>query len=179
VAPYGAYDLAANTGWQSLGSGYDTAECAVNAIRRWHEVAGRSRYPQADRLMITADGGGSNGSRLRLWKRELQTLADETGLALQVCRYPPGTSKWNKIEHHLFCYITQNWRGKPVFSRAAVVELIADTTTKIDLTVRCELDQNNYAKAIKVTGAEIANLNITTNAWHPKGSYTISPRSTT
>jgi len=176
VSPYGVYDLVANTGWVSLGIDHDTAEFAVNAIRRWHEVVGRSRYPQADRLMITADGGGSNGSRLRLWKRELQTLADETGLALQVCHYPPGTSKWNKIEHRLFCHITQNWRGKPLVSRAAVVELIAATTTKTGLTVRCELDQNNYAKAIKVTDAEMATLNITTNAWHPEWNYTISPR---
>ena len=179
VAPYGIYDLAANTGWVSLGIDHDTAEFAVNAIRRWHDVVGRSRYLQADRLMITADGGGSNGSRLRLWKRELQTLADETGLALQMCHYPPGTSKWNKIEHRLFCHITQNWRGKPLVSRAAVVELIAATTTKTGLTVRCELDRNNYAKAIKVTDAEMATLNITTNAWHPEWNYTISPRSKT
>lgn len=176
VAPYGIYDVAANTGWVSLGIDHDTAEFAVNAIRRWFQTVGRVRYPQADRLMITADGGGSNGSRVRLWKLELQKLADETGLALQVCHYPPGTSKWNKIEHRMFCHITQNWRGKPLVSRLAVVELIAATTTKAGLTVQCELDENSYAKAIRVTDAEMATLNITTDAWHPEWNYTISPR---
>lgn len=148
----------------------------MNAIGHWLQAAGRVRYPQADRLMITADGGGSNGSRVRLWKLELQKLADETGLSLQVCHYPPGTSKWNKIEHRMFCHITQNWRGKPLVSRPAVVELIAATTTKTGLTVQCELDESNYAKAIKVTDAEMAALNITTDAWHPEWNYTISPR---
>ena len=176
VAPYGIYDVAANTGWVSLGIDHDTAEFAVNAIRRWHEVVGRVRYPQADRIMITADGGGSNGSRVRLWKIELQKLADETGLALQVCHYPPETSKWNKIEHRMFCHITQNWRGKPLVSRMAIVELIAATTTKTGLTVRCELDENSYAKGIKVTDEDMATLNITTAAWHPEWNYTIRPR---
>jgi hypothetical protein len=176
VAPYGIYDVTANAGWVSLGIDHDTAEFAVNAIRRWHEVVGRARYPHADRIMITADGGGSNGSRVRLWKLELQKLADETGLTLLVCHYPPGTSKWNKIEHRMFCHITQNWRGKPLVSRLAVVELIAATTTKTGLTVQCELDENTYAKAIKVTDAEMATLNITTGAWHPEWNYTISPR---
>jgi len=176
VAPYGIYDVAANTGWVSLGIDHDTAQFAVNAIRRWHEVVGGARYPQADRIMITADGGGSNGSRVRLWKIELQKLADETGLALQVCHYPPGTSKWNKIEHRMFCHITQNWRGKPLVSRMVVVELIAATTTKTGLTVRCELDENSYAKGIKVTDADMATLNITSEAWHPEWNYTIRPR---
>ncbi len=176
VAPYGIYDVAANTGWVSLGIDHDTAEFAVNAIRRWHAVVGCARYPQADRIMITADGGGSNGSRVRLWKIELQKLANETGLALQVCHYPPGTSKWNKIEHRMFCHITQNWRGKPLVSRMAIVELIAATTTKTGLTVRCELDENCYAKGIKVTNADMAMLNITADAWHPEWNYTISPR---
>jgi hypothetical protein len=176
VAPYGIYDVAANAGWVSLGIDHDTAEFAVNAIRRWLKMVGRVRYPQADRLMITADGGGSNGSRVRLWKFELQKLADETGLSLQVCHYPPGTSKWNKIEHRMFCHITQNWRGKPLVDRLAVVELIAATTTKTGLTVQCELDENSYAKAIKVTDAEMATLNITIDAWHPEWNYTISPR---
>ncbi len=177
VAPYGIYDVAANSGWVSLGIDHDTAEFAVNAIRRWQAAVGRSRYPGADRIMITADGGGSNGSRVRLWKLELQELADETGLILQVCHYPPGTSKWNKIEHRMFCHIIQNWRGKPLVSRLAIVELIAATTTKTGLTVRCELDENSYAKAIKVTDAEMATLNITTDGWHPEWNYTIRPKS--
>lgn len=177
VAPYGIYDLATNTGWVSLGIDHDTAEFAVNAVRRWHEVVGSVRYPDADRLLITADGGGSNGSRVRLWKLELQKPADETGLTLQVCHYPPGTSKWNRIEHRMFCHITQTWRGKPLVSRLAVVELIAATTTKTGLTVRCELDENTYAKGIKVTDAEMDTLNIETDAWHPEWNYTIKPRS--
>lgn len=176
VAPYGIYDVATNAGWVSLGIDHDTAEFAVNAIRRWHEVVGRVRYPGAGRLLITADGGGSNGSRVRLWKLELQKLADETGLAMQVCHYPPGTSKWNKIEHRMFCHITQNWRGKPLVSRLAVVELIAATTTKTGLTVHCELDQKIYAKAIRVTDAEMAMLNIEIADWHPEWNYTIRPR---
>jgi len=139
---------------------------------------GRVRYPAATRLMITADCGGSNGVRLRLWKRELQTLADETGLTISVCHFPPGTSKWNKIEHRLFCHITQNWRGRPLTSRLAVVELIAATTTATGLTVACELDTNAYAKGIKVTKAEIAALNLQGNDFHPEWNYTIAPRLT-
>jgi hypothetical protein len=134
--PYGVYDIGANAGCVSVGIDHDTAEFAVNAIRRWLAAMGRERYPTCERLMITADGGGSNGSRVRLWKIELQKLADETGLTIGVCHYPPGTSKWNKIEHRLFCHITQNWRGRPLTSRTAVVELIAATTTKTGLTVR-------------------------------------------
>ncbi|MGH6867537.1 MAG: ISAzo13 family transposase [Methylocella sp.] len=176
VAPYGIYDIATNTGWVSLGIDHDTAQFAVNAIRRWLEVVGGVRYPGSDKLLINADGGGSNGSRVRLWKLELQHLADETGLALQVCHYPPGTSKWNKIEHRMFCHITQNWRGKPLVSRLAVVELIAATTTKTGLTVRCELDENTYPTAIKVTDGEMASLNIDTDAWHPDWNYTIKPK---
>jgi hypothetical protein len=176
VAPYGIYDIAANTGWVSVGIDHDTAAFAVNSIRRWHEVVGRERYGAADRLLITADGGGSNGSRVRLWKYELQKLADETGLILQVCHYPPGTSKWNKIEHRMFCHITQTWRGKPLVSRLAVVDLIAATTTKTGLTVRCELDESSYPKSIRVTDEEMTTLNIATDAWHPEWNYTISPR---
>lgn len=176
VAPYGIYDLAANAGWVSVGIDHDTAAFAVNSIRRWYEAVGRVRYETAGRLLITADGGGSNGSRVRLWKLELQKLADETGLILQVCHYPPGTSKWNKIEHRMFCHITQTWRGKPLVSRLAVVELIAATTTRTGLTVRCELDENAYPKAIRVTEAEMATLNIQTDPWHPEWNYTISPR---
>jgi hypothetical protein len=176
VAPYGIYDIAANTGWVSVGIDHDTAAFAVNSIRRWHEVVGRERYDAADRLLITADGGGSNGSRVRLWKLELQKLADETGLILQVCHYPPGTSKWNKIEHRMFCHITQTWRGKPLVSRLAVVDLIAATTTKTGLTVRCELDESSYPKAIRVTDDEMATINLATDTWHPEWNYSISPR---
>ena len=176
VDAYGIYSVALKAGWVSVGIDHDTAELAVNSIRRWHEVVGCVRYPEADRLLITADGGGSNGSRVRLWKFELQKLADETGLLLQVCHYPPGTSKWNKIEHRMFSYITQTWRGKPLTSRLAVVELIAATTTKTGLTVCCELDENSYAKGIKVTDEEMATLNIETDDWHPEWNYTIKPR---
>jgi Rhodopirellula transposase DDE domain len=176
--PYGVYDIAADAGCVSVGIDHDTAEFAVNAIRRWHKTMGCKRYPTAARLMITADGGGSNGSRVRLWKIALQKLADETRLTLQVCHYPPGTSKWNKIEHRLFCHITQNWRGRPLTSRSAVVELIAATTTKTGLTVRCELDTNAYAKGIKVSDAEMATLNIKGDAFHPEWNYTISPTAT-
>jgi hypothetical protein len=176
VAPYGIYDIALNAGWVSVGIDHDTAAFAVNAIRRWYEAVGHERYNNADRLLITADGGGSNGSRVRLWKLELQKLADETGLVLQVCHYPPGTSKWNKIEHRMFCHITQTWRGKPLTSRLAIVDLIASTTTKTGLTVRCELDENSYPKAIRVTDEEMATLNIATDPWHPEWNYTISPR---
>ena len=175
--PYGVYDISANAGWVSVGVDHDTAEFAVNAVRRWRELMGRERYPAADRLLITADGGGSNGSRVRLWKLELQKFADETGLTISVCHYPPGTSKWNKIEHRLFCHITQNWRGRPLTSRLAIVELIAATTTKTGLTVRCELDENSYAKGVKVSDDEIAALNITPDAFHPEWNYTIAPRS--
>lgn len=176
VAPYGIYDIAANAGWVSVGIDHDTAAFAVNAIRRWHEAIGRDRYNSADRLLITADGGGSNGSRVRLWKFELQKLADEIGLTMQVCHYPPGTSKWNKIEHRMFCHITQTWRGKPLLSRLAVVDLIAATTTKTGLTVHCELDENSYPKAIRVTDKEMATVNIATDPWHPEWNYTIRPR---
>jgi hypothetical protein len=176
VAPYGIYDVATNTGWVSLGIDHDTAEFAVNAVRRWHQVVGSVRYPEADRMLITADGGGSNGSRVRLWKLELQKLADETGLTFQVCHYPPGTSKWNKIEHRMFCHITQTWRGKPLVSRITVVDLIAATTTKTGLTVQCEMDEGSYPKGIKVSDAEMATLNIESDTWHPDWNYTIKPR---
>ena len=176
VAPYGVYDIVANAGCVSVGIDHDTAQFAVNSIRRWRDTMGLERYPNHDRLMITADGGGSNGSRVRLFKVELQKLADETGLTLQVCHYLPGTSKWNKIEHRLFCHITQNWRGKPLTSRLAVVELIAATTTKTGLKVRCELDARTYPKGIKVTDAEMAALNIKGDAFHPEWNYSISPR---
>lgn len=176
AVPYGVYDVAANAGCVSVGIGNDTAQFAVNSIRRWLDVMGHERYPDMNRLLITADGGGSNGSRVRLFKIELQTLADETGLTLQVCHYPPGTSKWNKIEHRLFCHITQTWRGTPLVSYETVVELIASTTTQTGLTVRCELDTRDYPKGIKVSDAEMMTLNIEGDAFHPEWNYTISPR---
>jgi hypothetical protein len=174
--PYGVYDIAANAGCVSVGIDNDTAQFAVNSIRRWLELMGRERYPGMKTLMITADGGGSNGSRVRLFKVELQKLADEADLTLQVCHYPPGTSKWNKIEHRLFCHITQTWRGKPLTSRETVVELIASTTTKTGLTVRCELDTRIYPKGLKVEDADMATLNIKGDLFHPEWNYTISPR---
>lgn len=176
VVPYGVYDISANAGCVSVGIDNDTAPFAVNSIRRWLHVMGRERYPDANRLMITADGGGSNGSRVRLFKVELQRLADETGLTVQVCHFPPGTSKWNKVEHRLFCHITQTWRGKPLTSRMAVVDLIAATTTTAGLTVRCELDPRSYPKGIKVTDQEMSSLNIEGDTFHPEWNYTIAPR---
>ena len=176
VVPYGIYDVGANSGYVSLGINNDTAQFAVNATRLWLDRVGSERYPNTGKLMLTADCGGSNGPRLRLWKIELQRLADETGLIFQVCHYPPGTSKWNKIEHRMFCHITQTWRATPLTSRLAVVELIANTTTKTGLTVRCELDTNTYPKGIKVSDEEMATLNIKGDAFHPEWNYTISPR---
>jgi hypothetical protein len=174
--PYGVYDLTDNSGWVSVGITNDTAQFAVNTIRLWREKMGRKRYPDADRLLITADGGGSNGSRVRLWKVELQKLADETGLTISVCHYPPGTSKWNKIEHRLFCHISQTWREKPLVSRMAVVELIAATTTTTGLKVACELDSTHYPKGIKVSKSSLSDLAITHDAFHPEWNYTIAPR---
>jgi Rhodopirellula transposase DDE domain len=176
AVPYGVYGIAANAGCVSVGIDNDTAQFAVNSVRRWMDVMGCERYPDMNQLMITADGGGSNGSRVRLFKVELQQLADETGLSIRVCHYPPGTSKWNKIEHTLFCQITQTSRGKPLTSRQTVVELIASTTAKTGLTVRCELDTRTYPKGIKVSKAEMATLNIKGDLFHPEWNYTISPR---
>ena len=176
VVPYGVYDIAANAGFVSLGITSDTAEFAVAAIGCWLERVGRERYPDAKELTITADCGGSNGARVRLWKVELQKLADATRLTLHVHHYPPGTSKWNKIEHRLFCHITQNWRGRPLTDRLAVVELIGATTTKAGLKVECVLDQRTYEKGIKVSDAEMQSLNITGDEFHPEWNYTIRPR---
>src|ERR1700726_1009829 len=175
VAPYGIYDIAANAGWVSVGIDHDTAAFAVNAIRRWYDVVGRGRYGNADRLLITADGGGSNGSRVRLWKLELQKLADELRLPITVCHLPPGTSKWNKIEHRLFSFITGNWRGKPLVSHKVIVQLIAATTTKTGLKVRCELDQNTYPAGIKVSDADMEAVNLTRHHFHGEWNYTVSP----
>ena len=176
VVPYGVYDIGANDGYVSLGIDHDTGQFAVNSVRLWLDRIGRARYLGMSRLMITADGGGSNGSRLRLWKWSLQQLADETGLTIQVCHYPPGTSKWNKIEHRMFCFITQNWRAMPLVSLYVAIALIANTTTKKGLSISCELDRNTYPKGIKVSDAEMASLNITRDAFHPEWNYTISPR---
>jgi hypothetical protein len=176
VVPYGVYDIAANAGFVSLGITSDTAEFAVAAIRRWLERMGRERYPKARELTITADCGGSNGARVRLWKVELQKLADATHLTLHVHHYPPGTSKWNRIEHRLFCHITQNWRGRPLTDRLAVVELIGATTTKTGLKVDCVLDERTYEKGIKVSDAEMQAIDITGDAFHPEWNYTIKPR---
>ena len=174
--PHGIYDVSANAGWVTVGIDHDTAEFAVNSLRLWWDKMGCLRYPHATHLLITADGGGSNGSRLRLWKRELQSFVEETGMSVTVCHYPPGTSKWNKIEHRLFCQISQTWRGKPLTSRLAIVELIGSTKTTTGLTVRCELDTRTYAKAIQVSAEEFDSLNIERAHFHPDWNYTIHPR---
>jgi hypothetical protein len=176
AVPYGVYDVAANEAFVSVGITADTAEFAVATIRTWLKRMGRQRYPKMRELTITADGGGSNGVRVRLWKVELQKLADETDLTLHVHHYPPGTSKWNRIEHRLFCHITQNWRGRPLTDRVAVVELIGATTTETGLKVECLLDERTYEKGIKVSDAEMADLDITGDAFHPEWNYTIKPR---
>ena len=175
AVPYGVYDIAANAGWVSVGVDHDTAAFAVNSIRRWWHTLGRARYPDATRLLVTADGGGSNGSRLRLWKRELQKLANEIGIDIVVSHFPPGTSKWNKIEHRLFSFISQNWRAKPLVSYQTIVQLIAATTTRTGLTVHCELDQNRYPKGIVISDAEMATINIIRADFHGDWNYTISP----
>ena len=174
--PYGVYDLFNNQGWVSVGIDHDTAQFAVNSIRRWWRHMGSRRFPKARQLLITADGGGSNASRSRLWKRCLQELADELGMPLNVCHFPPGTSKWNKIEHRLFSFITQNWRGRPLVSHETIVSLIARTTTKAGLTVKAALDTNPYETAIKVSDEEMAQVRLTPHAFHGDWNYTIDPR---
>ena len=176
ATPYGVYDLAQNAGWVSVGVDHDTASFAVATIRQWWHSMGRAAYPKARRLLITADGGGSNGSRVRLWKLELQHLADELGFPIAVCHLPPGTSKWNKIEHRLFSFISQNWRGKPLVSHEVIVNLIAATTTKKGLTIRCALDQNQYPAGRKVSDQELKAINITRDDFHGEWNYTISPK---
>jgi hypothetical protein len=175
AVPYGVYDIAANAGWVSVGVDHDTAGFAVNAIRRWWQLMGSARYPDAEHLTITADGGGSNGAKLRLWKVELQKLADELDLAVTVCHLPPGTSKWNRIEHRLFSFITQNWRGKPLVSHQVIVQLIAATTTQAGLEVHSEIDPNTYPAGIKVTDAELARVNLRGHNFHSDWNYTIQP----
>ena len=176
VSPYGVYDLAANAGWVGVGIDHDTAAFAVATIRRWWVGAGRARYPGARRLVITADGGGSNGARLRLWKWELQRLADETGLAISVCHFPPGTSKWNTIEQRLFAFISQNWRGRPLVSHAVILNLIAATTTATGLTVESYLDTAPYPAGQKVSDAEMATLHLRRDPFHGEWNYTLTPR---
>ena len=175
AVPYGVYDITNNVGWVSVGTDHDTASFAVNAIRRWWRTMGKKRHPKAKRLMITADGGGSNGHRVRLWKVELQKLADELKLPVTVCHLPPGTSKWNKIEHRLFSFITINWRGKPLRSYRTIVQLIAATTTDSGLKVRAELDENKYPKGVKVSDAQLACVNLSRHSFHGDWNYTISP----
>ena len=174
--PYGVYDLATNSGWVSVGVDHDTSTFAVEAVRRWWKSMGSERYPQAQRLLITADGGGSNGSRVRLWKVELQKLADELGMPIAVSHFPPGTSKWNKIEHRLFSFISQNWRGKPLISHEVIVNLIAATTTTTGLKVRAELDTAAYPVGRKVSEQEVAEVNLRRDSFHGEWNYTILPR---
>lgn len=173
--PYGVYDLANNAGWVSVGTDHDTASFAVSTIRRWWLVMGKPFYPDAKELIITADGGGSNGSRVRLWKLELQQLSDELGIPIRVSHFPPGTSKWNKIEHRLFSHISMNWRGQPLVSHEVIVNLIAATTTRKGLKVRAELDSKPYPKGIKVTDEEFAALRILRDEFHGEWNYTITP----
>lgn len=176
ASPYGVYDIGDNSAWVSVGISSDTAEFAVETIRRWWNEMGYDRYPDLDQLLITADGGGSNAYRTRLWKFELQQLVDELGVPVTVCHYPPGTSKWNKIEHRLFSFITLNWRGKSLRTYQTIVSLIAATTTETGLEVRCELDDSSYQKGRKVTDDELKTINIKEHRFHPEWNYTISPR---
>jgi transposase len=175
VTPYGIFDMARNAGWVNVGTDHDTSAFAVESIRRWWGSMGRAQYPEAKTLLITADGGGSNGSRVRLWKLELQRLASETGLRISVCHFPPGTSKWNKIEHRLFSFISQNWRGRPLVSHEVVVNLIAATTTETGLKVACELDRNSYPSGIKVSKEDMAGINLRKDKFHGEWNYTILP----
>ena len=175
ASPYGVYDIERNEGWVSVGISADTSEFAVESIRRWWNEMGRPRYPDATELLVTADCGGSNGSRVRLWKLELQRLADELGMKITVCHLPPGTSKWNKIEHRLFSFITLNWRGRPLADYQTIVQLIGATTTTKGLRVRCALDESEYEKGRKVTDAEMAGLDLYRHEFHGDWNYTLSP----
>ncbi|HWE38478.1 MAG TPA: ISAzo13 family transposase [Isosphaeraceae bacterium] len=174
--PYGVYDLAANLGWVSVGVDHDAAEFAVATLRRWWEQLGSGMYPRAERLPVTADGGGSNGSRCRLWKLKLQEFADETGLRITVCHFPPGTSEWNEIEHRMFCHITQDWRGRPLVDLKCVVNLIGSTTTETGLEIRAELDEKRYPLGRVVTQREMDALSIKADEFHGEWNYTIRPR---
>jgi len=174
--PYGVYDLACNEGWVSVGIDHDTAEFACASIQRWWNEMGSARFPRANELLITADGGGSNSSRNRLWKKSLQFLANELGITLKVCHFPPGTSKWNKIEHRLFCFITKNWRGRPLTTYEVIVNLIASTTTKTGLVVRAALDSRQYETGVKVTDEELEHLRLTPAKFHGNWNYSIKPK---
>lgn len=174
--PYGVYDLGRNTGWVSVGVDHDTAAFAVGTIRRWWRDMGRRAYPTARSLLITADSGASNGSRLRLWKWELQKFADDSGLVIRVCHLPPGTSKWNKIEHRLFSFISQNWRGRPLLTHATVVDLIGATRTATGLRVRCVLDTHPYPPKVSVSNEQMATLHLVRDDFHGDWNYTIKPR---
>jgi hypothetical protein len=174
--PYGVYDLSSNQGWVSVGVDHDTARFAVEAIRRWWRKMGSQRYPSARQLLITADGGGSNGSRCRLWKVALQDLASQLGLTIHVCHFPPGTSKWNKIEHRMFCHITQNWRGKPLVSHDIIINLIAGTATKTGLKIRAELDRGSYPTGVAVADEELASVNLKRASFHGDWNYAIRPK---
>ena len=176
VAPYGVYDLTTNTGWVNVGIDHDTVEFAVESIRRWWHEMGKAVYPNARRLLMTADCGGSNGYRVRLWPRELQGLADELQLSIEVSHIPEGTSKWNRIEHRIFCHITANWRGRPLTSREVVVNLIGSTSTNQGLWIRAALDENTYAPGIKVSDEELATLAIERNDFHGEWNYRLRPR---
>ena len=175
VIPYGVFDMSRNEGWVSVGIDHDTAQFAVQAIGRWWHKMGVKRYPNANALSITADGGGSNASRCRLWKVALQTLSARLGLPVHVCHFPPGTSKWNKIEHRMFSHITQNWRGRPLVSHEVIVNLIANTTTRAGLKIRAELDRGKYPTGIKITDAEMASLNLKPADFHGEWNYTVLP----
>jgi len=175
VSPYGIYDIAANEGWVNVGISHDTAAFAVESVRRWWQNMGQPRYPKAKSLLITADCGGSNGARVRLWKTELQKLANETGLAITVAHHPPGTSKWNRIEHRMFSFISINWRGKPLLSHQVIIQLIAATKTDAGLKIACGLDEQHYPKGIRVPKAALKNLNIIYDDFHGEWNYTVKP----
>jgi hypothetical protein len=176
--PYGVYDVGRNAGWVTVGRDHDTATFAVASLRRWWQAVGTGAYPGAERLLICADGGGSNGYRIRLWKVELQQFADASGLTVTVCHLPPGTSKWNKIEHRLFAHISMNWRGRPLVSHEIIVDLIGATTTSTGLRVQAELDPGQYPTKVKVSDDELATVQLTPHAFHGEWNYTVTPRST-
>ena len=176
AVPYGIYDMKLNEGYVNVGIDHDTAEFAVQSIKKWWNFMGRKRYPAAKKLLITADGGGSNGSRVKLWKIELQKFSTETGLEISVCHFPPGTSKWNKIEHRLFSFITKNWRGKPLVSFEVIVNLIANTRTEKGLRVECSIDRDSYEKGIKISSEEMSKLNINIDEFHGEWNYTIASK---
>jgi hypothetical protein len=176
AAPYGIFDISQNKGWVSVGISADTAEFSVNSIRAWWNEMGKALYPEATEIYINADGGGSNGSRVRLWKTELQKLANELSIVIHVSHLPPATSKWNKIEHKMFCFISKNWRGKPLIDTATIIQLISNTTTKTGLTIKAKLDENIYHTGIKISDEEMALVNIERDEFHGEWNYKISPQ---